>query len=38
MFAMKPQNEIEEIMKNVDLVITHSGTGSIITSLKLEKK
>lgn len=37
MFAMKPQNEIEEIMKNVDLVITHSGTGSIITSLKLEK-
>lgn len=38
MFAMKPQNEIEDIMKDVDLVITHSGTGSIITSLKLEKK
>lgn len=38
MFAMKTQNEIEEIMKNVDLVITHSGTGSIITSLKLGKK
>lgn len=38
MFAMKPQNEIEEIMKNVDIVITHSGTGSIITSLKLKKK
>ncbi len=38
MFAMKPQNEIEDIMNSVDLVITHSGTGSIITSLKLEKK
>lgn len=38
MFAMKPQNEIEEIMNSVDLVITHSGTGSIITALKLEKK
>ena len=38
MFSMKPQNEIENIMKNSDLVITHSGTGSIITSLKLKKK
>lgn len=38
MFAMKPQNEIEEIMNSVDLVITHSGTGSIITALKLGKK
>lgn len=38
MFAMKPQNEIEDIMNSVDLVITHSGTGSIITSLKLGKK
>lgn len=37
-FAMKPQDEIEEIMKKSDLIITHSGTGSIITSLKLGKK
>lgn len=37
-FAMKPQNEIEEYMKNADIIITHSGTGSIITALKLNKR
>lgn len=37
-FLMKPQNEIEEYMKNAELIITHSGTGSIITALKLRKK
>jgi len=37
-FFMKPQNEIEEYMRNAELIITHSGTGSIITALKLKKK
>lgn len=37
-FQMKPQNEIEEYMNNADIIITHSGTGSIITALKLKKK
>lgn len=38
MFAMKPQNEIEDYMKNAEIIITHSGTGSIITALKLKKR
>lgn len=38
MFSMKPQTEIEEYMKNADIIITHSGTGSIITALKLKKR
>lgn len=37
-FSMKPQKDIEQIMKNSDLIITHSGTGSIITALSLSKK
>lgn len=37
-FYMKPQRDIEKIMKDSDLIITHSGTGSIITALSLSKK
>lgn len=38
MFDLKPQNEIDEIIDKADIIITHSGTGSIIGALKKEKK
>ena len=37
-FEMKPQEEINEIIKNSDLVISHAGTGSMITTLNMEKR
>lgn len=30
--------ELEELQKNANIIITHGGVGSIITSLKMEKK
>lgn len=32
------QNEFQKYMENCDLVITHGGTGAIITALKHQKK
>lgn len=32
------QNEFQQNMKNCDFVITHAGTGAIISALKLKKK
>lgn len=37
-FKLKPQDEIDEITDKADIIITHSGTGSIINSLKKQKK
>ncbi len=37
-FALKPQSEIDEIIEKADIIITHSGTGSIIGALKKGKK
>lgn len=37
-FDMIPREELEEYQKQADLIITHGGVGSIITSLKLGKK
>ena len=32
-FKLKPQDEIDKITDEADIIITHSGTGSIINSL-----
>ncbi len=37
-FDMISREELEEYQKQADLIITHGGVGSIITSLKLGKK
>ena len=37
-FKLKPQDEIDKITDEADVIITHSGTGSIINSLKKQKK
>ena len=37
-FGLISQEELEELIKKADLVITHGGVGSIITSLKKGKK
>ena len=37
-FRLKPQEEIDKITKNAEIIITHSGTGSIINSLKMGKR
>ncbi len=37
-FKLKPQDEIDKITDEADIIITHSGTGSIINSLKKQKK
>ena len=37
-FDLKPQDEIDEIIEKADIIITHSGTGSIIGALKKGKK
>lgn len=37
-FKLKPQEEIDKITDEADIIITHSGTGSIINSLRKQKK
>ena len=37
-FKLKPQDEIDKITDEADIIITHSGTGSIINSLKKQKR
>ena len=37
-FDLLPKEELEKYQKQASLIITHGGTGSIITSLKLGKK
>ena len=37
-FDLKPQNEIDELIDKAEIIITHSGTGSIIGALKKKKK
>ena len=37
-FKFKSENEINTLMEKADIVITHSGIGSITTALKLQKK
>ena len=37
-FSLIPQEELEKYQKEADLIITHWGVGSIITSLRLGKK
>lgn len=37
-FDMIPRESIEDYQRKADLIITHGGVGSIITSLKLGKK
>ena len=37
-FSLIPQEKLEEYQKQANLIITHGGVGSIITSLKLGKK
>ena len=37
-FDLKPQNEIDELIDKAEVIITHSGTGSIIGALKKKKK
>ena len=37
-FRLKPQEEIDKITNDAEIIITHSGTGSIINSLKMGKK
>lgn len=37
-FKLKPQDEIDKITEEADVIITHSGTGSIINSLRKQKK
>lgn len=36
--SLMPEEELKEIMKKADLVITHGGVGSIVMALKMEKK
>ena len=37
-FSLIPQEELEKYQDKADLIITHGGVGSIISSLKREKK
>lgn len=37
-FDLIPREKLEDYQKSADLIITHGGVGSIITSLKLGKK
>ena len=37
-FSLIPQEKLEKYQKQANLIITHGGVGSIITSLKLGKK
>ncbi|MGE7683275.1 PssE/Cps14G family polysaccharide biosynthesis glycosyltransferase [Peribacillus simplex] len=37
-FDFKPESEMNSMMKNADILITHAGVGSIITALQLQKK
>lgn len=37
-FDLKSMDEMEDIVKKCDLLITHGGVGSIITGLKYNKK
>ena len=37
-FKLKPQEEIDKITDEAEVIITHSGTGSIINSLKKQKR
>ena len=37
-FRLKPQEEIDKITNDAEIIITHSGTGSIINSLKMGKR
>ena len=37
-FQFKSENEINLLIENADIIITHSGVGSITTALKLQKK
>lgn len=35
---MMPNDEFKTVMSNVDIVISHAGTGTIATALKMNKK
>lgn len=37
-FDLIPKQELENLIKKADLIITHGGVGSIVTSLKMNKK
>ena len=37
-FSLIPQEELEKYQEKADLIITHGGVGSIVSSIKLEKK
>ena len=37
-FDMIPQEELDDLLKEADLVITHGGVGSIMSAVKLGKK
>ncbi len=37
-FSLMPQEKLEKYQKEADLIITHGGVGSIISSLRLGKK
>ena len=37
-FGLLPQEELEKYQEEADLIITHGGVGSIISSLRLGKK
>ena len=37
-FSLIPQEKLEKYQKEADLIITHGGVGSIISSLKMGKK
>ena len=37
-FDMIPQEELDDLLKKADLVITHGGVGSIMSAVKLGKK
>ncbi len=37
-FSLIPQNELNNYQKEANLIITHGGVGSIISSLKIGKK
>ncbi|MCC3671234.1 PssE/Cps14G family polysaccharide biosynthesis glycosyltransferase [Terrisporobacter mayombei] len=36
-FALKPIEEVEELVKKSQLVITHAGTGSLVQCIKFKK-
>ncbi len=37
-FSLIPQEQLEEYQKQANLIITHGGVGSIVSSIKLGKK